>query len=80
MKKQTLARIRECVARGDRAAALDAVRFAIDDNQIDVRDGIELMLAVRQGSHEVMLEAVETMQSGYRGAYRYVPKADYAFA
>ena len=80
MKKQTLAQIRECLAHGDRVAALDAVRAAIDADQIGPRDGIELMLAVRQGSREVVLEAVETMKCGLPGAYRYVPKADHAFA
>ena len=80
MKKQTLTYIRECAVHGDRAAALDAVRSAIDHDQIGPRDGIELMLAMRQGSPEVMIEAVDTMRCGLPGAYRYVPKADYAFA
>jgi hypothetical protein len=80
MKKQTLAQVREYVVHGNRMAALDAVRSAIDHDQIGARDGIELMLAVRQGSREVMLEAMEMVRCSQPGSYRYVPKADYAFA
>ena len=80
MNKQTLNQIRECVSRGDRAAALNAVRSAIDSEKILAREGIELMLAVRQGSEPVMLDAVNSMNWGLPGAYRYVPKTEYAFA
>ena len=80
MKKQTISKIRECAARGDRATVLTALRSAIDDGTIAPRDGIELMLAARQGSQPVMLEAVDSLKWGMPGAYRYVPKADYAFA
>jgi hypothetical protein len=79
MNQLTLTQIRDCVSRGDRAAALNAVRSAINDEKITPRDGIELMLAVRQGSRPTMLEAVETLKWGLPGAYRYVPKADHAF-
>ena len=80
MNKQTLNQIRECVSRGDRAAALHALRSAIDSEKIPAREGIELMLAVRQGSEPVMLDAVNSMNWGLPGAYRYVPKTEYAFA
>jgi hypothetical protein len=36
------------------------------------------MLAVRRGSPEVVAEAVNAMERGLPGAYRYVPKAEYA--
>jgi len=80
MKKQTLTKIRECVAHGDRNAALNALRSAIDHSEIVPRDGVELMLAVRQGTPEVMAEAVDSMKWGVPGAYRYTPKTEYAFA
>ncbi len=80
MNQLTLTQIRDCVNRGDRTAALTALRAAIQEERITPRDGIELMLAIRQGSRPAMLEAVETMKWGLPGAYRYVPKADHAFA
>lgn len=80
MNKQTLTKIRECVARGDRATVLTVLRSAIDDGKIAPRDGIELMLAVRQGTEPMMLEAVDSLKWGMPGAYRYIPKADYAVA
>jgi hypothetical protein len=79
MNQLTLNQIRDCLTQGDRLAALNALRSAINDENITARDGIELMLAVRQGSRPEMLKAVETMRWGLPGAYRYVPKADHAF-
>ena len=75
MSPLNLAEIRDCVAHGDRAAALGVLRAAIAEQKIFARDGVELMLAVRQGSPEVIAEAVEAMEWGLSGAYRYVPKA-----
>lgn len=80
MNESTLTEVRDCVCRGDRTAALNALRSAISDDKITPRDGIELMLAIRQGSRPSMLAAVETINWGMPGAYRYVPKAEYAFA
>jgi len=77
---QNLAQIRECVAHGDRAEALRTLRAAIEHDQICAHDGVELMLALRQGSPEKVLEAVAAVERGLPGAYRFVPKADYAFA
>lgn len=79
MNTFNLAQVRECVAHGDRSSALRALREAIDHQDIGARDGVELMLAVRQGSPEVVAHAVEAMEWGLPGAYRYVPKADHAF-
>lgn len=76
----TLVKLDECVAHGDRAAALRVLRSAVNDGDIVPRDGIELMLAVRQGSAETVREAIDLMRSGLPGAYRFVPKADHAFA
>jgi hypothetical protein len=80
MNPKNLAQVRECVANGDRSEALRALRAAIESDQIPARDGVELILAVRGGSPEKMLEAVEAIERGQPGAYRFVPKADYAFA
>ena len=80
MNPLNLAQIRESVAHGDRPTALRALRAAIDQQKIIARDGVELMLAVRQGSPEVVAEAVDAMKWGLPGAYRFVPKADHAFA
>ena len=80
MSTINLTEIRECVAHGDRAAALDALRSAINQERIFPRDGVELMLAVRRGSPAVVAAAVEAMARGVPGAYRYVPQAEHAFA
>jgi hypothetical protein len=79
MKPFDLAEIRECVAHGNRAAALSALRAAIAQQKIVARDGVELMLAVRQGSPDVVADAVEAMEWGLPGAYRFVPKAAHDF-
>jgi len=80
MNPQSLVQIRDCVAHGDRTAALRVVRAAIVAEKIGAHDGIELMLALRQGSPDKVMEAVEAIQRGLPGAYRFMPKADYAFA
>lgn len=80
MNPLNLAEIRECVAHGDRAAALRTLRVAIDEEKIVPRDGVELMLAVRQGTPEVVAEAVDAMKWGLPGAYRFIPKAEHVFA
>jgi hypothetical protein len=80
MNPQNLAQIRECVVHGDRTQALSAVRAAIVAEKIGAHDGVELMLALRQGSPEKLMEAVEAIQRGLPGAYRFMPKADHAFA
>jgi hypothetical protein len=79
MNSLNLAQIRECVAHGDRAAALAVLRAAIHEERIAARDGIELMLAVRRGSPEVVADAVNALEWGLPGSYRYMPKAEYAF-
>jgi hypothetical protein len=80
MNPNNLAEIRECVAHGDRAAALAALRAAIEENKIKSRDGIELMLAVRQGSMAAAADAIEKMGRGLSGVYRCAPKAGYVLA
>ena len=76
----TLVKVDECVAHGDRAAALRVLRSAVGDGLIGPHDAIELMLAVRQGSDDRVKEAIDLIRSGLPGAYRFVPKADHAFA
>ena len=80
MPTQTLNQIDDHVARGNRAAALELVRAAICDGRIGARDGIELMLAVRQGTLADVKEALDTTRSGLPGAYRFAPFATHAFA
>ena len=76
----TLVKLDECIAREDRAEALDILRAAVRDGHIGSRDAIELMLALRQGNAEGVRAAIEAMRSGLPGAYRFVPRADHAFA
>ena len=80
MKSPELARVRNCVAQGNRAAALSLLRTAIEQKQIFPRDGVELMLALRQGGSESAVRAIETVESTPPGSYRYLPCTDYAVA
>ena len=80
MSSLNLAEIRECVAHGGRTTALSALRAAIDEERIAARDGVELMLAVRRGSFDVVAEAVDAMEWGVPGAFRFVPKPDHVAA
>lgn len=80
MYEQLLSKVRACMAHGDRVGALGALRLAIQDGKVVPRDGVELMLAVRRASQDVVMEAIDSVQWGMPGAYRYVPKADHAFA
>jgi hypothetical protein len=76
----TLTRLRGCVVQEDRTAAMQVLRVAASSGLIPPRDAVELMLVVRDGSHEMMLEAIDAMRAGVPGSYRYVPAADYAVA
>jgi hypothetical protein len=80
MHNLILSKAREYIARSDRAGALGILREAIQDGTIAARDGVELMLAVRQGSRETVLEAIDTIQWNKSGAYRFIPRTDHAFA
>ena len=79
MNPEDFAQIRECVARDDRVEAMRALREAIESKRIWARDGVELMLALRQGSRENVMEAVDAVKQGLPGAYRFMPNADHAF-
>ena len=76
----TLTRLRGCVVQEDRAAAMQVLRLATAAGLIPPRDAVELMLVVRDGSPEIMLQSIDTMRAGVPGSYRYVPPADYAVA
>jgi hypothetical protein len=80
MQNLVLAKTRECVVRDDRAGALGLLRSAIQEGTIVPRDGVELMLAVRRASMATVLEAIDVMQWNKTGAYRFIPRADHAFA
>jgi hypothetical protein len=79
MNSLNLAEICECVVQGNRTTALSALRAAIHQEKIVARDGVELMLAVRQGSPAAVAEAVEALEWGLPGAYRFVPKVAHDF-
>lgn len=80
MYELTLSQLRDCITHDDRPAALRVLRTAISNELIAPRDGIELMLAVRNAAQDTVMEAIGTMGAGLPGTYRYVPKAEYAFA
>lgn len=80
MQSLVLLRVRECIARNDRTAALNVLRSAIQEENIVPRDGVELMLAVRRASQETVLEAIDSLQRNKSGAYRFIPRADHALA
>lgn len=80
MHSLVLAKARECIARSDRARALAVLRSAIQEGAIAPRDGIELMLAARQGPGDDVLEAIDAMQQGKSGVYRFIPRTDHALA
>lgn len=73
MYDPTLTRLRGCVVQEDRTAAMQVLRVAIKAGSIAPRDAIELMLVVRDGSPEMMIEAIDLMRAGVPGSYRYVP-------
>lgn len=76
----TLSKLRRCMALEDRTGALQIVRDAIDTDRILTRDGIELLLVLREGTHATVIEAIDAMRLGLPGTYRYIPKADHVFA
>jgi hypothetical protein len=76
----TLLKVDECVTHGDRAGAMHELRTAVSQGAMGARDAIELMLAVRQDSDDGVKTAIGLVRSGLPGAYRFVPKADHAFA
>lgn len=80
MYDPTLAKVDACIAHGDRAGALLALRVAVVDGAMGPRDAIELMLAVRQCSCEGVRDAIVAIRSGMPGTYRFIPSAEHAFA
>jgi len=75
-----LAKLRACLAEGDREIALEIVRAASAAGVIQPRDAVELMLVVRFGTVELMVAAIDALRTGVPGSYRYIPAADYAAA
>ena len=80
MNPQDLAQIRDYAARGERVEAMGVLREAIEAKRIRACDGIELLLALRTGSRENVMEAVDAVKQGLPGAYRFTPNVDHAFA
>ncbi len=79
MYDPTLTRLRGCVVQEDRAAAMRVLRVALKAGAISPRDAIELMLVVRDGSPDMMIEAIDLMREGVPGCYRYVPHTQPSF-
>jgi hypothetical protein len=75
-----LVKARECILRNNRTEALALLRSAIQEGTIAPRDGVELMLAMRRASEAIVLEAIDAMQWNKSGAYRFIPRAEHAFA
>ncbi len=80
MYDKILLKVRDDVSRNDRTSALNLLRSAIQEGTIVPRDGVELMLAVRQGSREAVLEGISLLRRGASGTFRFVPKMEHAFA
>jgi hypothetical protein len=76
----TLTKLRRCVIRDDRAASMQIVRAAIDGEQIMPRDGVELLLVLREGTTEMIVEAIEAVRLGLPGTYRYIPCSEHVFS
>ncbi len=76
----TLTGLRGCVSQEDRTAAMQLLRAAITTGLMLPRDAIELMLVVRDGTSDQVMEAITKMRSGIPGSYRYIPTADHAAA
>lgn len=75
----TLTKLRRCLARDDREASVQIVRAAIDGEQMMPRDGVELLLVLREGTTDMVVEAIEAMRLGLPGTYRYIPSAEHVF-
>ncbi|MDD3180555.1 MAG: hypothetical protein PHQ04_09410 [Opitutaceae bacterium] len=76
----TLWQIQDCVTRKDKKSALDVLRSTISECVISPRDGIELMLAVRQEAWTAAAEALEALRTGLPGVYRFAPQVEYALS
>jgi hypothetical protein len=75
-----LNKLRLCVARHDRDAALELLRAETAAGLIKPRDVVELLLVVRDGTPGSVIEAIDAMRLGVPGSYRYIPAADHAAA
>jgi hypothetical protein len=76
----TLTGLRGCISQEDTKGALQLLRTALNSELMQPRDAVELMLVVRDGTREQMLEAIAKLRGGVPGCYRYIPVADYAYA
>lgn len=76
----TLTGLRGCISQEDTKGALQLLRSALNSGLMQPRDGVELMLVVRDGTREQVLDAIAKLRGGVPGCYRYIPVADYASA
>lgn len=79
LREPTLKQVRWCVLRDDRAEALRLLLAAIEAGALLPRDGIELILTLRQATQAVALEAIDRVIISPAGTYRYVPQAENGF-
>lgn len=79
LREPALKQVRWCVLRDDRAEALRLLLSAIETGTLLPRDGIELVLALRQAPQAVALEAIDRVLTSPAGTYRYVPQAENGF-
>lgn len=79
VREPTLKQVRWCVLRDDRAEAMRLLLAAIQTGTLLPRDGIELILALRQATQAVALEAIDRVITAPAGTYRYVPYAENGF-
>lgn len=78
-REPTLQQVRWCVLRDDRTEGLRLLLAAIETGALLPRDGIELILTLRQASQAVALEAIDRVLASPAGTYRYVPQAENGF-
>lgn len=79
LREPTLKQVRWCVLRDDRGEALRLLLAAIETSTLLPRDGIELILTLRQATQAVALEAIDRVITSPAGTYRYVPQAENGF-
>ncbi len=79
VREPTLQQVRWCVLRDDRKEGLRLLLSAMETGALLPRDGIELILALRQATQAIALEAIDRVIAAPAGTYRYVPQVENGF-
>jgi hypothetical protein len=74
----TLSGLRGCISQEDTKGALQLLRIALNNGLMQPRDAVEIMLVVRDGTREQVLDAIAKLRGGVPGCYRYIPATNYA--